>query len=236
MAVSSLAQAPERRPFSVGERAEYDVKFGFVKAGRGSMELKGIDTVRGRDAYHFIFKVSGGIPFYRVNDVLESWVDTERFHSLRFFQDQEEGGRNREKLYEIFPERGVYEEKGKQAMPTVESPLDDMSFLYFVRTLNLEVGRTYSFSRYFKPQANPVQLVVLRRERIEVPAGKFNTIVVQPIIKTRGIFSEGGRAEVWIADDSSRVIVQIKTRLAFGSLNLFLTSYKGGGTSPAAQR
>jgi hypothetical protein len=216
-------------PFSVGERAVYEVKFGFVPAGTGRMEVAGIESVRGRDAYRFRFRVTGGIPLYRVDDVLESWVDTARFQSLRYVQDQEEGGRQRERHYEIYPERAVFQERGKAEAPSVADPLDDASFLYFIRTLPLEVGRTYEFNRYFKPGSNPVKIVVLRRERIEVPAGKFNTIVIQPIIKTRGIFSEGGRAEVWLADDASRIVVQMKSKLPFGSLNLYLRSYQPGG-------
>ena len=47
-------------------------------------------------------------------------------------------------------------------------------------------------------------------------------VVVRPVIKTKGIFSEGGRAEIWFADDSTRRIIQMKSRLSFGSLNLYL--------------
>jgi hypothetical protein len=89
----------------------------------------------------------------------------------------------------------------------------------------LTVGQTYDFSRYFIPDRNPVRIRVLRRERVTVPAGTFNAIVVQPVIKTKGIFSEDGHAEVWFSDDSARMVLQIKSRLAFGSLNLFLRSY-----------
>jgi hypothetical protein len=216
-------------PFAVGERATYDVKFGFVKAGTATMELQGIESVRGRNAWKFKFRVTGGVPLYRVDDILESWVDTSRFQSLRYVQDQEEGGRKRERRYEIFPERATFKEGDKPEAESVAEPLDDASFLYFIRTLPLEVGRTYEFNRYFKPGSNPVKIVVLRKERIDVPAGRFNTIVIQPIIKTRGIFSEGGRAEVWLADDASRVVVQMKSKLPFGSLNLYLTSYRTGG-------
>jgi len=87
------------------------------------------------------------------------------------------------------------------------------------------VGETYDFSRYFIPDRNPVTIRVLRRERITVPAGTFNAIVVQPVIKTKGIFSQDGHAEVWLSDDSARMVLQLKSRLAFGSLNLYLTSY-----------
>jgi hypothetical protein len=45
---------------------------------------------------------------------------------------------------------------------------------------------------------------------------------VRPTIKTTGIFSEGGRAEVWFAADSTRRMLQMKSRLSFGSLSLHL--------------
>ena len=59
-----------------------------------------------------------------------------------------------------------------------------------------------------------------------MPAGKFDAIVVQPIIKAKGNFSENGHAEVWLADDSTRIMLQMKSRLSFGTLNLYLKSYK----------
>ena len=105
-------------------------------------------------------------------------------------------------------------------------PLDDGTFLYFIRTLPLAVGQTYSFNRYFKPDRNPVTIKVLRKERISVPAGEFDAIVVQPVINAKGIFAENGRAEVWLSDDKNRIMLQMKSGLSFGSLNLYLTSYR----------
>ena len=61
------------------------------------------------------------------------------------------------------------------------------------------------------------------------PAGKFDCVVLQPVIKTTGIFSENGNAEVWLSDDSRHVLVQLKSKLSFGSINLYLRSYKPGG-------
>jgi hypothetical protein len=87
----------------------------------------------------------------------------------------------------------------------------------------LEVGQTYRFDRYFKPDRNPVTIRVLRRERVTVPAGTFDAIVIQPVIKAKGIFSEDGQAELWLSDDDRRMIVQMKSRLSFGSIDLFLS-------------
>jgi len=221
-------------PFGVGERLTYDVKFGPVRAGSGSMEIAGIEPMRGLPAYHVRFRVTGGALFYKVNDAFDSWMDVRNLNSLRFVQDLNEGRKERDKRFDIYPERAAYVEEGKPEKASVTQPLDDASFLYFVRTIPLVVGQTYEFNRYFRPDRNPVKIKVLRRESVEVPAGKFNAIVVQPIIKTSGIFGENGHAEIWLSDDASRMMLQMKSQLKFGSLNLYLTGIRAGtGATPA---
>ena len=219
-------------PFSVGETAEYDVRFGALKVGSASTVVKGVEPVRGISAWHTVFSLKGGTFFYHVDDVFESWIDRSTFSSLRFYQTQQEGSSDRQKRYEIYPDRGMYTEMDKKPPrdhPGVKDPLDDGSFLFFVRTLPLEVGHTYESNRYFRPERNPIRVRVLRKETIEVPAGKFDCVVLQPVIKTQGIFSENGNAQVWLSDDSRHVLVQLKSQLSFGSINLYLRSYKPGG-------
>jgi hypothetical protein len=196
------------------------------------MEVVGIDQVRGRDAWHTQFRINGGNFMYRVEDLFESWSDVSNFTSLRFHKDQNEGSRDVLKKFEIFPDRAIFiettlpGERGKIEQASVSEPLDDGSFLYFIRTVPLEVGQTYTFNRYFMPDRNPVTLKVLRKETVRVPAGEFPAIVVQPIIKTRGVFSEDGHAEVWFTDDKNRIMLQMKSKLSIGSINLYLKSYR----------
>lgn len=218
-------------PFGVGELAKYDVKFGALKVGSASTLVQDTEDVRGTSAWHTVFRLQGGTFFFRVNDVFESWIDRNTFSSLRFYQMQQEGSNEREKRYEIYPDRGTYTEMDKEPPREhvgVKDPLDDGSFLFFVRTLSLEVGLTYESERYFRPERNPIRVRVLRKETIDVPAGRFDCIVLQPVIKTTGIFSENGNAEVWLSDDSRHILVQLKSRLSFGSINLYLRSYKPG--------
>jgi hypothetical protein len=215
-------------PFGVGERLEYDVRFGALRVGNAHMEVVALDNLRGRPAWHTAFWVQGGNFLYRVNDVYESWMDTETLSSLRFVQELEEGGKDTERRFEIYPERAVFVQTSKKPSaeePSVSQPLDDGSFLYFVRTIPLVVGQTYDFNRYFRPDRNPVRIRVLRKERVKVPAGTFDAIVIQPVIKTKGIFSENGHAEIWLSDDERHIMLQLKSKLSFGSLNLYLKSY-----------
>lgn len=208
----------------VGERLEYDVKFGKLRVGSGSMEVHETTDVRGREAWHTVFAIRGGIPFFRVDDRLESWIDTRSFSSLRFAQQTHEGRYHRERRIELFPERTAMLESGEGAReePTVDQPLDEGALLYYLRTLPLEVGDRYSLDRYFRPDRNPVRLDVVRRERIQVPAGTFETIVIRPTIKSSGIFSENGQAEVWVTDDERHLLVQMTAKLSFGTLHLLL--------------
>lgn len=215
-------------PFGVGERMEYEVRFGPIKVGNGHMEVVALESIRGRDAWHTAFWVQGGTFFYKVNDVYESWIDTASFASLRFVQQLEEGTSEKERRYDIYPDREIYYEMHKnppREHKSVPKPLDDGSFLYFIRTIPLTVGQTYDFHRYFRPDRNPVRIKVLRKERVTVPAGTFNAIVVQPVIKTTGIFSENGHALIWLSDDDRKIMLQLKSKVSFGSLNLFLKSY-----------
>ncbi|MDQ2667064.1 MAG: DUF3108 domain-containing protein [Gemmatimonadota bacterium] len=223
-------------PFRVGERLEYDLKFGKLKVGVASMEVANVEDVRGHDAWHTVYQAHGGLRFlYSVDDVFESWIDRRTFNSLRFKKDQNEGRRDVEHTYEIYPERGVFTVGDDSARASVHSPLDDGSFLYFVRTIPLVVGQTYTFERYFMPERNPVTIRVIRKDTIDVPAGRFSAIVIQPIFKTSGIFSENGHAEVWLSDDKNRIMLQVKSSLSFGSINLYLTSYRPYPAAPAAQ-
>lgn len=223
------------RPFSPGEQLDYMVAVGGAKVGTGKMELLGIEDVRGEDTYHARFSVEGGFLMFKVNDVLESWFDTETLSSRRFIQNIHEVSYKKNRYYDIYPERGVLHQKGYDEMPTVQKPLDDASFLYFVRTVPLEVGKTYTFNRYFRPDRNPVVVKVLRKETVEVPAGKFRTVVIQPIIKSQGIFAEGGEAQMWLTDDDRHMMVQFKAKVPYlKTLDLYLSAYKG--TIPASGR
>jgi hypothetical protein len=209
-------------PFKAGEYNEYDLKFGAITVGSGSLSVSGPETLRGREVLRLKYQITGGIPFFRVNDVMESWFDPVNMLSLRFTQNLNEGPKHYDRLFDFYPDEGVVLERGQPRAETVAQPLDDAAFIFYVRTLRLEVGQTLSFNRYFRPDANPVTIRVLRRESLTVPAGTFNTIVIQPIIKTSGIFGEGGKAELWFTDDPTHTLVQMKAKLSFGSLSLYL--------------
>jgi hypothetical protein len=228
-----VVQRPAPVPFGVGERAEYRVGYGmFRNVGSGSMHIVRVDTVRGHPSYHMHFRLQGGIPGARVNNTFDSWVDAAGLFSRRFEQDTHEVRFKRQRTREFYPaERrwtGRTNDRDETGELQTSVPLDDTAFLYFVRTLRLEPGDEHVFHNYWNPDGNPVRIRVLRRETVDVPAGRFNTVVIQPLIETSGLFSEGGEAEVYLSDDDLRILVMLTAKVTFGSLRLELQQYTPG--------
>lgn len=221
-AAVACGQASSRLPFTVGEELTYHATFAHLPAGTARMRVAGIDTVRGHAAYHLVFSIDGGIIGFRVHDQYESWIDTATLSSLRHVQRISEGRYHRTTTYEIFPDRAIYEKNGGQAEPSVHDPLDDGSFIYAVRAIGVRVGDTARYDRYFRPDKNPVVLTGVRRDTVSVGAGTYAAVIVRPTIRTTGIFSEGGDAQIWISDDAARYPVEIKSHFARFSLTLTL--------------
>jgi hypothetical protein len=230
--IAADAQGPAYGP---GERARYDVEYSGIPVGRGEITNLGVDTVRGTLAWRLRLDVRGGIPLFRVHERMESWYEPITQSSQRFVQTLREGSRHTDRRFEFFPERRAFLQEGQPGSEaTVASPLDEVSFLWFVRGHPLEVGRSYEWDRYFRPRINPVRLHVLRRDTIDVPAGRFPSLVVQPVFKSGGIFAEGGRAEIWLSDDDRRIVVQMRSRMRIGSINLLLRDYRASGDTGTA--
>jgi hypothetical protein len=122
----------------------------------------------------------------------------------------------------------MYRKNAEPELPSVADPVDDVSLVYLIRTLRLEPGQCYEFRRYFKPEGNPIVVHVVGRKRITVPAGTFDAILLRPEITTSGIFSQNGRAELWLSDDSTRTVLQLNSQLSFGSINLYLKRVVSG--------
>jgi len=102
-------------------------------------------------------------------------------------------------------------------------PLDDAAFFYFVRVTPLEVGKKYSYQRYFRKEKNPVTIEVVKREKMGLPDGReVNCLVLHPVIDTKGMFSKRSDTRLWLTDDARRLPVQIRSKFPFGTITLRL--------------
>ncbi len=220
-------------PYGPGERLEYKVKAGIFNAGEAHIEILGTDSVRGRPTYHVEMDLRGSAFFgaFKVRNHYDSWIDTELIMSHRFYSDVSSPGHSAYRSFEFYPDEMYWDNTDDNETGELGTalPLDDVSFLYFVRSLPLEVGQTYTIPRYFKKDGNPIVLEVVGRDVREVGAGTFNTIVVRPTIKTSSLYKEGGDAELHFTDDENRYLVYMRVGMPLvGSLTLHLENIVEG--------
>jgi hypothetical protein len=215
---------PAAYPFRVGERLQYAAKLGILRLGTAWMSVNGIDTVRGAESFVFEFGLDASAPFYKSRNVLQSWTGTQDLISRRFRQDLVENGKERKRYFEIYPDSLIYvQEQRPGSKESVANPLDDAAFFYFLRTIPLEVGKTYKYERYFKKELNPVTIKVVKREKMELPDGKeVPCIILNPVVGEEGLFAPRSQAMLWLTNDERRLPVQIRAKLPFGTVTLRL--------------
>jgi hypothetical protein len=219
-------------PFGPGEHLIYKVKVGVFGVGEGYMSVVGVEDVRGDPSYRVAMGIAGGLGPLKVRDTHQSWFDVSTLQSRRFIQDIDDPGYSAYRHFEFYPDRMVWERQDRDESGDLGSalPLDEISFIYFLRTLPLEVGMSYTMNRYFKETGNPVTIRVLRKDQRETEGVVYNTIVVSPEFQTTGLFGEGGDAEIHFTDDDRRLPVYLKSNIRGfpGSLTLHLRSVQEG--------
>lgn len=216
-----VAELPPREgmyhAYRPGERLVYDAHVGILGGvGEAILEIRA-DSLQGIPVYNTRLELQASALFgsLKVNNLFQSWMDPETMRALRFRKQQDEPRTKTDETFDFLIDEGMWRRTdGQEEGPlTSQYPLDDVSFIYYVRALPLEVGKRYVLDDYYKESGNPVILDVVRRETIKVPAGEFQTIVVRPTIQTSGLFSQGGEAELYFTDDVQRFLVMLKSKL-----------------------
>jgi len=113
--------------------------------------------------------------------------------------------------------------KQQQTIPLGGETFDIYSSFYYVRYQPLEPGKSLYINVLDSKKLHRIEVRVLRRERIKVPAGEFNTIVIEPMVKPEGVFEGKRGAYIWLSDDSRRLPVKVQTKVTVGSVTALLT-------------
>jgi uncharacterized protein DUF3108 len=204
-------------PFAVGERLQYEAKLGMLPIGTAVIAVNPMAQESGREA--FVFAATGeGHPLgLRVGAELTSYVGARGFNSLRFQRRVFQGSSVDESQFQIVPDSSRYREVGDpRAWAAPPNPLDELAFLYYLRTVPLKVGQTYSIPRYFKTGYNPVEVHVSGRTET-LPDGRS-----APVLNLE-ISSRGLQMAVTLTDDARRLPVRMELPLPFGRVTLELT-------------
>lgn len=213
-----LARLTTPYPFAVGETLEYEAKLGVIPIGTARMSVNPMTRERGAEAFVFAATGAGRPMGIRVGADLTSTVGARGFNSLRFHRKLYQGGSVDEAQFQIVPDSSRYREDGvPRDWAAPRNPLDELAFLYYLRTVPLKVGATYQIPRYFKTGYNPIQVRVVGRGEWQLPGGR-----TVPAFNLE-ISSRNLLMNVTMTDDARRLPVELDLPLPFGRVTLELT-------------
>jgi hypothetical protein len=220
------------RPFAVGEKLTFSVRYEFVKAGEATIAVEDIVDHEGRRAYRFATVARSTMPFslvFEVEDRVESLLDVEKLHSLRYEKNIREGHYEKHEVVVFDQDRHVAIYPGGKEVPLEPDALDVLSSLFYVRLMDLEVGKSVFIDNHADGKNYSLEIKVLREETIEVPAGEFDCYVAEPILKAAGIFQHEGRLTVWIAKEHDNIPVKMESRIIIGAIKALLIRMENVG-------
>ena len=232
--VAPVARAQEHAalPFAVGERLVYAGRARGV-GGHGAMWIDGPVSVRGVETMELHFDFAARFGPVSVSQKTTSWLDPSRMAALRFSKQERNPIVRHSETFELYPDERRWEgSDGDGGGSPTDAPLDELSFIYFIRTLPLLSDSALSFTRHFDVVRSPTTVRILGREQITTPAGTFSTIIVEMRVRDSKHYKGEGSIRLAITDDRCRLPVRIDSDIpGAGKVVLTLTD---AGTSLCA--
>ncbi|MEI6569705.1 MAG: DUF3108 domain-containing protein, partial [Verrucomicrobiota bacterium] len=197
--------------FTIPERLEYEVSYAGIPAGRAVQEV----TQSGNDI-HIVSTARSAEwlnYFFRVEDRIESVLSA---GTPRLFHERISEGRTRYQKDAVFDRQNMevvtrdFLNKSETTHKISSQTYDTLSGFYYFRTIGLQVGKSSFIEIFDCKKLWNTEVQVLRREEIEIALGRFQTVVIRPILQSEGIFARTGDLHIWLTDDDRRIPVMMK--------------------------
>ena len=217
--------------FPIPERLEFELSYSGITAGRAVQEVKWTDneiqiisTAKSADWLRFFFPVDD-----RIESCLISGSPPLHIGSPRLYRERKHEGKtitDREIRFDRQTLEATtidHRKKSEKKQAITKRTYDTLSSFFYFRTIPLQVGTSYFIDIYDCKRIWNTEVKVLRREELVTPLGRFKTIVIHPLLKSEGIFARTGDMFIWLTDDDRRIPVQMKSKVAVGSITATLT-------------
>jgi len=160
--------------------------------------------------------------FHKVRDrtISEGVCRGDRLQSTLFDVVQNEGHYHSRKKVRFFWRRGIstFSQNGKT--DTYEVPagyLNAIDAFFAVRKMHLAPGTTVHVPLFDSRKRYLLEVAVLKRVRMMAPWGRSVVcLLVEPRLKTKGIFSSKGKVRLWLTDDDRHIPLKMVAKVKIG--------------------
>jgi hypothetical protein len=207
--------ASHRLPFFIGERLSYEVRLASgSQIGQSTMSVEGPADVRGTSTYLFRFNSRVRLALFTGESKSKSWFDPVRRSSLRYFKYEHSILSRDDVAVDVYPDQKRWQAAdGTNGVSPSDSSLDELSFIFFLRTLPLTPGTSYRFDKHFDTARNPVLVNIVRREVTATPIGELHTVLVEMRVRDPKHYNGEGLIRFNFTDDDCRLPARIESMM-----------------------
>jgi len=230
-------------PFALAQNAalpahevlSYSIEWRLITAGKARLEWQ--QTHAPAQVNLKVDSIGLVSKLFRVDDTYQANLNQDGCAQSTLFTSQE-GNRQRETrvTYDGANHKASYLERDR-AKNTVllakdtEIPTcvhDVASGLYFLRTLNLEPGRSVNVPMSDGKKSVMAKVEAQQREDVKTPEGVFHTIRYEAYLFDNVLYKRPAHLNVWLTDDRRKLPVQIRVRMQFaiGTITLLLEKHE----------
>jgi hypothetical protein len=224
-------------PFNPGEKLTFQLKWTFIPAGEGVLEVLPIETIDGVKAHHFLLTAKSNSfidHFYKVRDKIDAYTDIEMTRSILYKKKQQEGKTHRDIVvnFDWRNNKAVYSTLKEKRPPIDILPgsFDPLSAFYFVRLFDLQKKSAIERPVTDGKKCIIGKVAVIKRETLKLASGTYDTFLIEPEIEhVGGVFekSKDAKIQVWVTADHRRIPVKLKSKVVVGSFVGELVSAEG---------
>ncbi len=211
----------------VPEHLTYELAWNGIYAGTSTLSIS-----RNGNGYKIVSTAKSAdyiSLFYKVRDMAQSIARAGSFASLSYNIKTREGCHKKDlgvlfagddgRKKTAFMDYTFKKERDYQTPPGIMDPL---SSFFYVCTLPLEVGKPVHVTIFDDEKVWDVKVLVLRKERVKTWAGTFNTILIEPLMESSGIFRHSGAVYIWLTDDARHIPVMLESKVKIGAIRAIL--------------
>lgn len=219
-----------------GEKLNYALYWSGITVGWARLEvLDGTQTVGKPALYLRLTAQTTGVAdfIYKVRDVIESYTDLGVTQSFLYKKSQREGRRSRDDVAIFDWDKRIVScySRGQltDTIGVTPGTLDPLSILYAFRQVPIVIGLAAE-----APVTDGKKWVmsiahIIKREPVEVKAGRFDTFLLEPDLRhVGGVFekSPNAKVQVWITCDDRRLVAKVTSKVIVGYFTAELVSFE----------
>lgn len=216
IAILSAARvlSAQSAPFTCGERLSYAVHAGPGLNGHGEMWIDPVSELRGTAVMVLHSEVTGGFGPFKASDKTMSWLDIEHMTALRFTKSEHYPmGRFEEEVDIDGAARTWHAADGRSGSTLSGQPLDELSFIYALRTMHIPDDTMLSLTRHYDAARNPTTVRSMGRASVTTPMGTFATREIEMRVQDSRRYRGEGVIRISLSDDACRRPVRIESMM-----------------------